>query len=120
MVDWSALSEFLKVLLQVANVVVLGYALYRFFNRPHDTLADEVKKLKEEIARLNVTIEHMQRSLDSSHEKHREQDKTNKVFKKVFLLLASFEVTYCQETGFEHTEDLKAAKKELEEYLAGD
>lgn len=120
MIDWAAFSEFLKIALQLANIVVLGYALYKFLNKPHDTLADEVKKLKEEIARLNVTIENMQRSLDSSHEKHREQDRTNKVFKRVFILLANFEVAYCQETGFEHTEDLKAAKKELEEYLTGD
>lgn len=120
MIDWSVFSEFLKVVLQLANVVVLAYALYKFFNRPHDTLADEVKKLKEEIARLNVTIENMQRSLDSSHDKHREQDRTNKVFKRVFILLANFEVRYCQETGFEHTDDLVQAKKELEEYLAGD
>lgn len=120
MIDWTAVSEWLKIVLQLANVVVLAYALYRFLNRPHDTLADEVKKLKEEIARLNVTIENMQRSLDSSHEKHREQDRTNKVFKRVFILLANFEVAYCQETGYVHTEDLKEAKRELEEYLAGD
>ena len=120
MMDWGAISEFLKILLQLANVVVLGYALYKFLNRPHDTLADEVKKLKDEITRLNVTIEKMQQSLDSSHEKHRDQDRTNKVFKRVFILLANFEVRYCQETGFEHTADLVQTKKELEEYLAGE
>lgn len=118
--DLNSFSEILKVLLQIANVVVLGYALYKFLNKPHDSLADEVKKLKEEITKLNLTIEKMQQSLDASHSKHREQDRTNKAFKRVFILLANFEVRYCQETGFEHTDDLIQAKKELDEYLAGD
>lgn len=113
-------SEILKVILQVAQVIALIYAGYKFTRKPHDSLADEVKKLKEEITKLNLTIEKMQQSLDASHSKHREQDRTNKAFKRVFILLANFEVRYCQETGFEHTDDLIQAKKELDEYLAGD
>lgn len=116
----NQVSEWLKVILQIANMIIIGYGLYKFLNKPHDTLEDEVKKLKEEIVKLNLTIKDMQKSLDSSHEKHRVQDRTNKVFKRVFILLASFEVAYCQETGYLHTEDLKEAKKELEEYLAGE
>ena len=114
------LLPYLQTFLAIGNVAVMLYALKTFLSKPHDTLADEIKKLKEEVAKLNVTIERMQKSLDASHEKHREQDRTNKVFKRVFILLANFEVAYCQETGFEHTEDLKAAKKELEEYLTGE
>ena len=109
-----------QIFLAFCNTCIMIFAFVKFVNKPHDSLADEIKKLKEEITKLNLTIERMQRSLDSSHEKHREQDKTNKVFKKVFLLLASFEVTYCQEKVFEHTDDLKEAKRELEEYLAGE
>lgn len=114
------MKDWLQVILQILNLVIICYGGYKFLNKPHDSLADEVKKLKEEIVKLNLTIKDMQKSLDSSHEKHRAQDRTNKVFKRVFILLANFEVVYCQETGFEHTEDLKEAKKELEEYLAGE
>ncbi len=114
------LLPYFQTFLAFGNIVIMLYALKTFLSKPHDTLADEIKKLKEEVAKLNATIERMQKSLDVSHEKHREQDKTNKVFKRVFILLANFEVAYCQETGFEHTEDLKAAKKELEEYLTGE
>lgn len=116
----TALLPYFQTFLAFGNIVIMLWALKTFLTKPHDTLADEVKKLKEEVAKLNVTIERMQKSLDASHEKHREQDRTNKVFKRVFILLANFEVAYCQETGFEHTEDLKAAKKELEEYLTGE
>lgn len=116
----STVLLWLQVTLTFGNICVLLYALFKFLNKPHDSLSDEIKRLKDEIAKLTITCERMQKSLDASHEKHREQDRTNKVFKRVFILLANFEVTYCQETGFEHTEDLKTAKKELEEYLAGE
>ena len=117
---FTSLLPYLQTLLAIGNLVIMLWALKTFLSKPHDSLADEVKKLREEIVQLKVTIKEMQKSLDSSHEKHREQDKTNKVFKRVFILMANFEVAYCQETGFEHTEDLKEAKKELEGYLAGD
>ena len=116
----TALLPYFQTVLAFGNLCIMLWALKTFLSKPHDTLADEIKKLKEEVAKLNATIERMQKSLDASHEKHREQDRTNKVFKRVFILLANFEVAYCQETGFEHTEDLKAAKKELEEYLTGE
>lgn len=103
--------------LQILNLIILCYGGYKFMNKPHDSLVEEVKALKEEIITLKLVIEKMQDSLNASHDKHREQDKTNKVFKKVFILLANFEVAYCQETGFEHTDDLEKAKRELEDYL---
>lgn len=116
----STLLLGLQIFLAFCNTCIMIFAFVKFVNKPHDSLADEIKKLKEEITKLNLTIERMQRSLDSSHEKHREQDKTNKVFKRVFILLANFEVAYCQDTGYAHTDDLKEAKRELEEYLAGE
>lgn len=116
----TSLLPYLQTFLAFGNLIIMLWALKTFLSKPHDSLADEVKKLREEIVQLKVTIKDMQKSLDSSHDKHREQDKTNKVFKRVFILLANFEVSYCQNTGYEHTEDLKEAKKELEEYLAGD
>lgn len=113
--EWKDISG---LILQLFNLIIIIYGGYKFLNKPHDTLADEVKQLKEEITKLNLTIEKMQDSLNVSHDKHREQDKTNRVFKRVFILLANFEVTYCHETGFAHTEDLEKAKRELEDYLA--
>lgn len=116
----TSLLPYLQTFLAVGNLCIMVWMLKTFLSKPHDSLADEVKKLKEEIVRLNLTIKDMQKSLDASHDKHREQDRTNKVFKRVFILLANFEVAYCHNTGYMDTEDLKEAKKELEEYLAGD
>lgn len=116
----TVLLPYLQTFLAIGNLVIMLWALKTFLNKPHDSLADEVKKLREEIVQLKVNIREMQKSLDSSHDKHREQDRTNKVFKRVFILMANFEVSYCQNTGYSNTEDLKEAKRELEEYLAGE
>ncbi len=116
----TALLPYFQTFLAFGNIVIMLWALKTFLAKPHESLADEIKKLKEEVAKLNLTIERMQKSLDASHEKHREQDKTNKVFKKVFILLANFEVTYCQDNGYDNVGELKEAKKVLEEYLTGE
>ena len=116
----TVLLPYLQTLLAIGNLVIMLWALKTFLSKPHESLADEVKKLREEIVQLKVTIKEMQKSLDASHEKHREQDKTNKVFKRVFILLANFEVTYCQDNGYDNVSELKEAKKTLEEYLAGE
>lgn len=116
----DAFSEYLKVILQIAQVIALIYAGYKFTRRPHDTLEEKMYALDRRVGELELKIKDEEKSLDASHEKHRNQDKTNKVFKRVFLLLANFEVAFCQQTGYEHTEDLIQAKKELENYLTGD
>lgn len=118
-ISMSEFSEILKIVLQIANVVIIGYGLYRFLNKPHDTLADEVKEIKEMLIEQKTEIKEVKKSLDSSHEKHREQAKVNATFKSVMLSFVHFEIGYCLHTGYDHQEDLLQAKKELEEYLTG-
>lgn len=113
------ISENLGVLLQLANLVIICYGLYKFLHKPHDTLADEIKQLKEHQVAQDLVIDNLKNSIDKSFDKHREQEKTNAVFKHVFLLLANFEVAFCQETGYKYTADLVKAKEELENYLSG-
>jgi hypothetical protein len=115
----NSLSDILKVVLQLAQVVALIYAGYKFTQKPHDTLESRHDALEKHVVEQDLKIKDIEKSLDVSHEKHREQDRTNKVFKKIFLLLANFEVAYCTQTGFENTDDLEQAKKELEDYLTG-
>lgn len=110
---------YLQVILTTFNIVGLLYVFFKFLNKPQDTLSGEIKQINKELTELHLELKEYKRMLDASFDKHREQDKTNKVFKRVFILLANFEVAYCQETGYEHVDDLKEAKKELEGYLAG-
>ena len=106
-------SDWLKIILQLANIVIIAYGLYKFLHKPHDTLAEEIKEIEKTQTEQSMVLREVKKELDNSFEKHRDQDRTNKVFKRVFILLANFEVAYCSETGYEHTDDLKQAKKEL-------
>lgn len=115
----SELKDITGLALQCINLLIICYGGYKFLNKPHDTLADEVKAIKEKQVALEVEIKEVEKSVDASFVKHREQEKTNAVFKRVFMLLANFEVAFCLHTGYEHTEDLVKAKEELDEYLAG-
>jgi len=112
-------SDWLKVLLQVANIVIIGYGLYRFLNKPHDTLSDEVKQLKAKTIELELELKELKQSVDTSFEKHREQDKTNAVFKSVMLSFVNYEIAFCLHTDYKDTTDLLNAKKELQDYLSG-
>lgn len=113
------ISSGLGLLLQIGNLIIIGYGLYKFTRKPHDTLSDEVTKIKEADAKRDVKIEEIKKSLDASHEKHRQQEETNATFKSVMLAFINFEIAYCRNTGYEDNQDLLDAKKELSEYLTG-
>lgn len=116
----TTLLPYLQTILAIGNLCIMLWALKSFLNKPQTTMNQQIETLKKRIDEQEMVINDLKKSLDISHDKHRDQDKTNKVFKKVFILLANFEVAFCQHTGYEHTEDLVLAKKELEEYLAGE
>lgn len=112
-------SDWLKIILQIANMVIIGYGLYRFLHKPHDTLADEVKQLKAKTIELELEQKELKQSINASFEKHRKQDKTNAVFKSVMLSFVNYEIAFCLHTDYKDTTDLLNAKKELQDYLSG-
>ncbi len=115
----NSISEFLKLILQIANLVIICYGGYKFLHKPHDTLESEVKQIKEKQVQQDLQIKDIQRSLDNSHEKHRDQKQMNTVFVNCMLAFIDFEMAYCQHTGYEYSEDLEKAKTSLQNYLAG-
>ena len=112
-------SDWLKIILQIANMVIIGYGLYKFLQKPHDTLADEVKKLNEKVIAQELVLKAMNDSLNHSHQKHRDQEDVNAVFRECMLAFIDFEIAYCIHTGYEHNEDLLRAKHTLEKHLSG-
>lgn len=111
MINWEAFSEFLKILLQFANVVVLGYALFKFLNKPHSTLETRVNEHE-------VKIKEIEQSLHQGNDRFKEQESTNEVMQSCMLALIDFELAYCIHTSYEDTEDLMRAKTELRNHLA--
>ena len=104
-------SEILKVLLQIANVVVLGYALYKFMNKPRNTLEEKVKEHE-------IKIREIEESLKQGNDRFRNEASTIEVIQMCMLALLDFELSYCSHTNYEHTEDLIKAKNLLQEHLA--
>lgn len=116
--DLNAFSELLKVLLQIANVVVLGYALYKFLNKPHNTLETKVEELVKRIDEHDLKLKEVNESLHHGNDKFRKQDELNEVFINCMLAFIDFEMAYCSATEYKDTEDLETAKNTLRKYLA--
>ena len=117
--DLQAISSYAGLFLQFANIVVITYGLYKFMSKPHDTLEEKHEALAKRVDKHDQKIEDIEESLLKGNDKFREQEETNATFKSVMLSFINFEIAYCIHTGYEHTEDLILAKKELESYLSG-
>lgn len=113
-----SLLPYLQTIIAIANICVLGYALFKFLNRPHDTLEDRVKLIEERIQVLDIEIEKINSSLLQGNDRFRDQDTTNEVMQSCMLALIDFELSYCIHTSYTDTEDLMRAKNELRKHLA--
>ena len=118
MISIEAFSEFLKIVLQMANVIVLGYALYKFLNKPHDSLEEKHEELKKRVDAHDVKLKEVEDSLHQGNDKFREQRELNEVFINCMLAFIDFELSYCSHTDYKYTEDLDKAKDTLRKHLA--
>ena len=100
-----------QLILAFGNICVLGYALYKFMNRPHDTLEDRVNA-------HDVEIKEIKSSLLQGNDRFREQDDTNEVLIHSVLALIEFEIQYCLTEHKEPSKDLERAKDDLHSYLS--
>lgn len=100
----SAISTWITIILQVASVVTLVYALAKFANKPNVSQNERLAKLEEwqskVIIRLTEGDEHMS-----------ELDESNRVTQKALLAMLSHEISG------NDIEKLKEARRELETYL---
>lgn len=113
------ISSTLGLILQMANIVVIGYGLYKFMNKPHDTLEEKHEELVKRVDKQDIRLDDIEESLLKGNDKFRNQEETNATFKSVMLSFINFEIAYCIHTGYDNNEDLINAKKELESYLSG-
>ena len=115
----NEISEYLKVFLQIAQVITILWAVYKFTRKPHDTLEEKHETLKKRVDEHDVKIKEVEASLKQGNDKFRKQEETNATFKSVMLSFVNFELAYCSNTGYEDDQDLLDAKRELSEYLTG-
>lgn len=101
----------LQLILTFGNICVLGYALFKFLNRPHDTLEDRVNK-------HDIEIKEIKSSLLQGNDRFRDQDDTNEVLIRSVFALLEFEVHYCETEQKPISKNLERAKDDLHDYLA--
>jgi hypothetical protein len=109
---------YLQTALAVGNLTIMIWALKTFLTKPQTTLGEQIKALEKRMDTQDILLKDMQKSLDSSHQKHREQHDTNEVFITSMLAFIDFEIAFCQSTKYEQTEDLIKAKETLQKHLA--
>lgn len=114
----TALLPYLQTFLAIGNLVIMLWALKNFLSKPTASLSESVKAIEKRVDAQDMILKDMQKSLDSSHEKHREQHDTNEVFITSMLAFIDFEIAFCQHTKYEYTEDLLKAKETLQRHLA--
>lgn len=107
----QTLQSILNMALSLANLTVLGYALYKFTKKPHDTL-------EQRVATCEVEIKNIKDSLNHGQDKFRAQDEAIKVLIHSTLALVEFEMQYCLMEHKEMSESLKKAKDDLHSFLA--
>lgn len=115
---FTSLLPYLQTFLALGNLTIMLYALKTFLSKPQTTLNEEVKELEKRISKQDVEIDNVKKSLDASHEKHREQKEFNEMFVTTNLAFIDFEIAFCQSTHYTNTEYLIKAKETLQKYLA--
>ena len=108
---------YLQALLSFFNICGLVYIFVKFLSKPHSTLEQRVTALEVEQKDMKQSLREGNDRFREHEEEFKKQKKMNKAFKTINLCFVNFEVAYCMNTGYEHTEDLKNAKKELEDLL---
>ena len=118
---FETFSAGLKTFIDIAQVVTILYAVYRFSRKPQDTLAEKLEALEKRVDEHDVKIKEVTESLHQGNDRFRDQStdirKLKTTFKSVVLAFINFEIAYCTDTKYEHIEELRKAKAEIEKYL---
>lgn len=101
----------LQLVLTFGNICVLGYALFKFLNRPHSSLEERVNQ-------HDVEIKEIKQSLLQGNDRFREQEDTNEILLRCTFALLEFEVHYCETEQKPISKNLEKAKDDLHSYLA--
>lgn len=107
----QAVLPLLQVILAFGNICVLGYALVKFLNRPHNTLEERVNA-------HDVEIREIKEILRQRNDRDKEQEDTNEILLRCTFALLEFEVHYCETEQKPISKNLEKAKDDLHDYLA--
>ena len=109
--DVQTILPILQMILAFGNICVLGYALFKFLNKPHDSLEDRINE-------HDIKIKAIEASLLQGNDRFREQEDTNEVLIRSVFALLEFEVHYCETEQKPISKNLERVKDDLHDYLA--
>jgi len=107
----AAILSFMQLILSFGNLCILGYALFKFLNKPHNTLEAKVSALEADVAAIKI-------SLVQGNNRFKDQDAVNKVIIHSLLALIEFEIQYCLTEHKDLSSSLEQAKNDLHNFLS--
>ena len=113
----NEISEYLKVFLQIAQVITILFAVYKFTRKPHDTLEEKHKALEKRVDEHDDKIREIKEALKQGDDRMNDIEASVEVILSCLYSLVSFELTFCLSQHYENTEDLVKAKDRLQEHL---
>lgn len=118
----SYLMQYMDLILKFANIVIIGYAAYRFTKRPHDSLQERVTALEDKVEKLengaDLRQKDIEKQLRQGNDRFRSISNMLEVLLTCTLALINFEVHYCESEHKDISEDLEDARKILNKMLA--
>ena len=107
----SEIMPALQLILSVGNVCILGYALFKFISKPHDTLETRVTTVE-------LKVSEIESYLKQGNDRFRELYDTSEVLLRTTIALIDFEIQYCLTENKPLSKDLEKAREELHTYLS--
>lgn len=101
---------YLQLLLTACNILVMGYAFFKFINKPHDTLEGRVTALE-------VKQKDTEQALRQGNDRFHDTRDALQCIQKSLMALIEFEIQYCTAEGKGISRELERAKDELHDYL---
>lgn len=107
-----------QLILACCNIIIIGYGLVKFLNKPHNTLEEQQKALEKRIDAHDYELKEIRDALVRGNKRFDDQDEAIKVLIKSTLALIEFEMQYCLTEHKELSTGLTKAKDELNDYLS--
>ena len=112
----------MRNILDFAEIVMLGYALYRFTRKPQYSLEKRVSALEERMEKAETEADLRQKEIEKQlrqgNDKFRSIGNFLEVLLTCTLALINFEVHYCESEHKDISSDLEDARKALNKCLS--
>lgn len=116
------LSQYMDIILKFANIVIIGYAAYRFTRKPHDSLEERLTNLENRVDSMESVSNQRQKDIEQQlrqgNDKFRTLGNMLEAVVTCIVALLDWEVHYCETEHKEISDDLVDAKKSLNKCLS--